>query len=67
MSDVTGGGLPAAIWRDFMVRAHEGLPARDLSATAPRSRSEREERLAAFYSDLSEAFSVLLEPSPSER
>ncbi len=67
MSDVTGGGLPAAIWRDFMVRAHEGLPARDLSATAPRSRSEREERLAAFYSDLSEAFSVLLELSPSER
>lgn len=67
MSDVTGGGLPAAIWRDIMVRAHEGLPARDLSATAPRSRSEREERLAAFYSDLSEAFSVLLEPSPSER
>ena len=30
MSDVTGGGLPAAIWRDFMVRAHKGLPARDL-------------------------------------
>jgi len=69
MENVTGGGLPAQIWRDFMVRVHEGLPARALSAPAPRTRSEREERLAAFYSDLSSAFSELLEDgaSPSER
>ena len=69
MENVTGGGLPARIWRDFMVRAHQGLPARALSAPAPRTRSEREERLAAFYSDLSAAFSELLEDeaSPSER
>lgn len=69
MENVTGGGLPAQIWHDFMVRAHEGLPARALSAPAPRTRSEREERLAAFYSDLSSAFSELLEDgaSPSER
>jgi penicillin-binding protein 1A len=69
MENVTGGGLPARIWRDFMVRAHQGLPARALSAPAPRTRSEREERLAAFYSDLSAAFSELLDeaPSPSER
>ncbi|MEP3072391.1 MAG: PBP1A family penicillin-binding protein [Maricaulis sp.] len=69
MENVPGGGLPAQIWRDFMVRVHEGLPARALSAPAPRTRSEREERLAAFYSDLSSAFSELLEDgaSPSER
>jgi penicillin-binding protein 1A len=69
MENVTGGGLPAEIWRDFMVRVHEGMPARALSAPAPRTRSEREERLAAFYSDLSAAFSELLEDgaSPSER
>ena len=69
MENVTGGGLPAEIWRDFMVRVHEGLPARALSAPAPRTRSEREERLAAFYSDLSAAFSELLDDgaSPSER
>ena len=69
MENVTGGGLPAQIWRDFMVQVHEGLPARALSAPAPRTRSEREERLAAFYSDLSAAFSELLEDgaSPSER
>ena len=65
MEDVTGGGLPAQTWRDFMVRVHEGLPARSLSAPAPRTRTEREERLAAFYSDLSAAFSELLEPDAS--
>lgn len=61
MEDVTGGGLPAQIWRDFMVRVHADLPPRELTATAPRSRSEREERLAAFYSDLASSFDALLE------
>ncbi len=63
MRDVTGGGLPAQIWQRFMLDAHEGLPVRPLSAAAPRTRSEREERLAAFYSELSDAFSDLLDPS----
>lgn len=54
--DVTGGALPARIWRDFMTLAHADLPARLLSAPAPRERTEREERLAAFYSSLSSAF-----------
>ena len=61
MIDVTGGGLPAEIWRRFMTVAHEGLPARPLSGEAPRTRSEREERLAAFYSDLSAEFSSVLD------
>ncbi|MGP1397440.1 MAG: transglycosylase domain-containing protein [Inquilinaceae bacterium] len=30
MDRVTGGGLPARIWRDFMMEAHRGLPARPL-------------------------------------
>ena len=67
MQDVTGGGLPAQIWQQFMQRVHQGLPVRPLSAPAPRTRSEREERLAAFYSDLSEAFSEVLDTSDSER
>lgn len=65
MQDVTGGGLPAELWRQFMVRVHEDIAPRALAAPAPRSRSEREERLAAFYSDLSAAFSELLEPAPA--
>ncbi len=30
MRDVTGGGLPARMWRNFMAAAHDGLPARPL-------------------------------------
>ncbi|WP_246148583.1 transglycosylase domain-containing protein [Skermanella pratensis] len=30
MKRVTGGGLPARIWRDFMVDAHQGLPPREI-------------------------------------
>lgn len=70
MENVTGGGLPAQIWQTFMTEVHDDLPPRDLSAAAPRTRSEREERLAAFYSELSGAFESLLEPSgvsPNER
>jgi len=35
LSGVTGGGLPADIWRETMVRVHQGLPAKALPMTAP--------------------------------
>ena len=35
LSGVTGGGLPAEIWRETMVRVHEGLPARNLPMSTP--------------------------------
>ncbi len=53
MRNVTGGGLPARIWNDFMAAAHEGLEIEQLAAPAPRTRDPREERLAAFYGALS--------------
>lgn len=34
MDGVTGGGLPAEIWHDVMMAAHEGLPVRPLPAGA---------------------------------
>lgn len=61
MANVTGGGLPADIWREIMVAAHDGLAAEPLSAPAPRVRTEREERLVAFYAGLSAEFGRLLE------
>jgi penicillin-binding protein 1A len=61
MANVTGGGLPADIWREIMTAAHDGLPAEPLAAPAPRVRSEREERLVAFYSGLSAEFGRVLE------
>jgi penicillin-binding protein 1A len=35
LTGVTGGGLPAEIWREVMVRVHSGLAARPLPARAP--------------------------------
>ncbi len=32
---VTGGGLPAEIWRETMSRVHEGLPLKDLPMSLP--------------------------------
>lgn len=37
MKKVTGGGLPAEIFRDFMAAAHEGLPRRALIGTEARN------------------------------
>ena len=34
MKSVTGGGLPAKVWRDFMVVAHNGIPIRSLPGTS---------------------------------
>jgi membrane peptidoglycan carboxypeptidase len=36
LTGVTGGGLPAEIWREVMVRVHQRLPARDLPMMAPQ-------------------------------
>ena len=63
MNNVTGGGLPARIWQAFMTAVHTDLPVSPLSAPAPRTRSPHEERLAAFYAELSSAFSAELAPS----
>ncbi|MEL6643064.1 MAG: PBP1A family penicillin-binding protein [Pseudomonadota bacterium] len=35
LTGVTGGGLPSEIWRETMVRVHEGLPTRALPMTVP--------------------------------
>ncbi|SDG80559.1 transglycosylase domain-containing protein [Sulfitobacter delicatus] len=39
LTGVTGGGLPAEIWRETMTRVHEGLPVKDLPMMAPAPRS----------------------------
>lgn len=35
LTGVTGGGLPAEIWREVMTRVHDGMPARPLVMTDP--------------------------------
>ena len=57
MEHVAGGGMPAAIWRRFMIVAHEGLPLRDFDwllpdpvpTTEPDPRND-------FYLDLKDDF-----------
>ena len=50
LTGVTGGGLPAEIWRETMVRVHEGVPVKPLpmlrpapkaTPSAPRQRRQR--------------------------
>ena len=36
MSGVTGGGLPAEIWHEVMVRVHDGVPPRPLPMIVPQ-------------------------------
>jgi 1A family penicillin-binding protein len=38
LKGVTGSGLPAEIWRETMLRVHEGLPARPLPMVVPEPR-----------------------------
>jgi penicillin-binding protein 1A len=39
LTDVTGGGLPAEIWHEVMVRINEGLPATPLKVEIPASKN----------------------------
>ncbi|MGK7662322.1 MULTISPECIES: transglycosylase domain-containing protein [unclassified Marinovum] len=48
LTGVTGGGLPAAIWHETMLRVHEGLPVRELpmdvpAAPAPEPQPEQQQ------------------------
>lgn len=38
LTGVTGGGLPAEIWHEVMLRVHEGLPATPLQMIIPAPR-----------------------------
>lgn len=38
LTGVTGGGLPAEIWHEVMLRVHDGLPARPLPMIVPEPR-----------------------------
>lgn len=41
LTGVTGGGLPAEIWRETMERVHEGLPVRPLPLVDPTGEAPR--------------------------
>ncbi len=47
LSGVTGGGLPADIWRETMARIHQGVPLRPLPMTPPQAAERYTEAPAA--------------------
>ena len=53
MEKVTGGAIPAAIWREFMLSAHQGLVARSLDGAYPAVSYASEPVLLNFYADVS--------------
>lgn len=65
MDGVTGGRLPAEIWRAFMIAAHEGLPARDLPRPSSAFEGPTPEAMAAFYRDLARQFAVAAGDPPA--
>ena len=57
MNHIAGGTLPAAIWRRFMIIAHEGLPVRDFDWLMPDPVPEEEaDPRNPFYGELSSDF-----------
>lgn len=59
MNEVTGGNLPAEIWRAFMSGAHTGAPSVRLPGAYPAITAMSEEALTDFYDDLEYAFDRL--------
>ena len=43
LTGVTGGGLPADIWRETMVRVHDGLPLAPLAMQVPQPITRHDE------------------------
>ncbi|HVK42238.1 MAG TPA: hypothetical protein VM471_07155, partial [Phenylobacterium sp.] len=68
MNQVTGGEIAAAIWRDFMVTAHAGLPAREFDWLLPDPvPTYVDDPRNAFFEGLAQDFSdtvAALEPAP---
>ena len=53
MDKVTGGSIPAEIWKTFMVSAHQGLPIRSIDGAYPAATYAEENSLLDFYADVS--------------
>lgn len=55
MDHVTGGGLPAKIWKSFMLAAHQDLPKLPLKGAYPAATYVDDGELIGFYSDVADA------------
>jgi penicillin-binding protein 1A len=55
MNEVTGGLLPADVWKDYMVAAHKGLPRKDLPLPEIETDESKASEIMMFYSGLAAA------------
>ncbi|MFC2954073.1 transglycosylase domain-containing protein [Marinicaulis aureus] len=53
MDKVTGGNIPASIWKEFMLSAHQGLPVLSLDGAYPAVSYAAEPVLLDFYAEVS--------------
>ena len=61
LKGVTGGGLPAEIWREVMMRVHEGVPLAPLPMVAPVAPQ------IVFQGDVNEVTPVFQAPAPVQQ
>ena len=63
LTGVTGGGLPAEIWQEVMLRVHEGLPATPLPMDVPESKLPPDTQLQTeFQSEFQPEFQDEVQP-----
>ena len=67
MDKVTGGSIPAEIWRDFMTAAHQGLPVQRLDGAYPAATYAEESQLLSFYNDVSRGLSRVVRDGDPRR
>jgi len=62
MNRVTGGGLPAMIWKDFMTTTHEGWSVSALPGAIPARTLAQNSEMKRYLADLSKAMRKIAPP-----
>jgi penicillin-binding protein 1A len=56
MKRITGGQIPAKIWKNFMIAAHQDMPALPIKGAYPARTFGVEDTLISFYTDVLNGF-----------
>ncbi len=67
MDKVTGGTLPATIWKNFMTAAHQDLPRKPLAGAYPAATYSEGGRLLSYYRDVLDGLRRVMRDGDEER
>ncbi|MEL6378967.1 MAG: PBP1A family penicillin-binding protein [Pseudomonadota bacterium] len=67
MEKVTGGSIPATIWKTYMLAAHKGLPERKLAGAYPAPTYTDDPVLLDFYADVTGGFNRIARERTTRR